>query len=471
MTRASPVKRATALKSLTTASTASRTRLSAMSSWNSSSSTSFCRKSRFSTSRTSASLNSSAGNASRGTPARARGPFSTGVAAHPRAVLSRASAESAAKPETETPETPSRSFVARGAGFGSIRRVRGTLRPDFSRGQHGVDVHALVPEPRERVLGAERGGGDDERPPAGPRRRRLQNFHERLFLVSKRAASSLEPFSRGASVCLPASCSSSRSARSNLRRTRSASPNGVSPALFRARASAPASSNAAIDSASAMRAARVSGVSSRWSGGSTHVPGRDASARTTRARPCIAAKCRGARPSASSSFASTPCEHRSSTTSACPRAAANVIGRTPALSIASNVAPPAMSAATSSVRPRSHAVRSASARRRSSSASARRASIAAVRVDARVPAPRALALRRGAPVSRLERNFPGRARSSFGTRLMRNEYAHRTNRSVTTLGTPRGSGSGSFLAARSSARPRRAARASPFRPGEGPRRS
>ena len=240
-----------------------------------------------------------------------------------------------------------------------------------------------------------------------------------FFLVSKRAASSLEPFSRGASVCLPASCSSSRSARSNLRRTRSASPNGVSPALFRARASAPASSNAAIVSASAMRAARVSGVSSRWSGGSTHVPGRDASARTTRARPCIAAKCRGARPSASSSFASTPCEHRSSTTSACPRAAANVIGRTPALSVASNVAPPAMSAATSSVRPRSHAVRSASARRRSSSASARRASIAAVRVDARVPAPRALALRRGAPVSRLETS-----RSSFGTRLMRNEYAH-----------------------------------------------
>ena len=295
-----------------------------------------------------------------------------------------------------------------------------------------------------------------------------------FFLVSKRAASSLEPFSRGASVCLPASCSSSRSARSNLRRTRSASPNGVSPALFRARASAPASSNAAIVSASAMRAARVSGVSSRWSGGSTHVPGRDASARTTRARPCIAAKCRGARPSASSSFASTPCEHRSSTTSACPRAAANVIGRTPALSVASNVAPPAMSAATSSVRPRSHAVRSASARRRSSSASARRASIAAVRVDARVPAPRALALRRGAPVSRLERNFPGR---SVPRAL---EFRHATdeericaspNRSVTTLGTPRGSGSGSFLAARSSARPRRAARASPFRPGEGPRRS
>ena len=397
---------------------------------------SFCRKSRFSVSSTSASLSSSAGKAAVGTPEPGAARLAAGTDAHPRAVLIFASEESDAK-------TPVRDAAA----FSSVRPVRASVvfrsnAASTEKSTPSFRSHAST----SSAPNAAAATPSDHRDP-GPAlvfsktALRVRARLSRSFSSSSRRAAPFASSSRSVSL---ASCSSSRSARSNLRRTRSASPSGVRPALFRARTSAPASSNAATVSAPAMRAASVSGVSSRWSGGSTHVPGRDASARTTRARSCIAAKCRGARPSASSSFASTPCEHRSSTTSACPRAAANVIGRTPALSVASKVAPPAMSAATSSVRPRSHAVRSASARRRSSSASARRASIAEVRVDARAPAPRALAPEARRDV--LETNetfFPERgsrrsaaARSRFGTQRTS------ANRAVTVPAHPEAPGPG-----------------------------
>mmetsp|Transcript_9993 Transcript_9993/g.42491 ORF Transcript_9993/g.42491 Transcript_9993/m.42491 type:complete len:223 (-) Transcript_9993:819-1487(-) len=97
MIRTSPRKRTTAWKSRTTASTASRTELTRMSSWNSSSSMSFCRKSLFSVSSTNVSLSSSAGKAAGGTPEPNAARLAAGTEAHPRAVLSFASEESDAK--------------------------------------------------------------------------------------------------------------------------------------------------------------------------------------------------------------------------------------------------------------------------------------------------------------------------------------------------------------------------------------
>ena len=167
------------------------------------------------------------------------------------------------------------------------------------------------------------------------------------------------------------------SATSKRSRTTTASHVGFRPSLFFALTSAPWCRRVATVSGPAMRAARSSGVSSAWSGASIQQPSRAHSTAHVSARSCMAAKCSAVRPSASSSFGSTPWSHRSATTSAWPPAAAKNRGRIPRLSLTFVVAPAAMSAATSSARPRWHAVRSASARCFSSSASWRCASIAA----------------------------------------------------------------------------------------------